>query len=123
MAALWSLKRLRVDFRFSQGGFILVAGSFGIMEFKGSVAATLKVVLADWDLKTAAPTPQELHQTPISCQRTRLAEDSVIKPVASDTPGGLFVVFQPLPTYETNYIDGLYAGKVGTSPSIGDPVV
>ena len=58
------------DDQYRQGGFMKVFGSFGLMEAKGNLAITLKVVMQVIDLKTAEFRPSPPANT-VFCVRHR----------------------------------------------------
>jgi hypothetical protein len=98
------------DDQYRQGGFMKVFGSFGLMEAKGSVAITLKIVVQDIDMKTAEfrPSPPANSYFVFG---TETSKASLVGKYPSDTPGAQFSVFKPLPTDE-KIVDALDKGKI-----------
>jgi hypothetical protein len=101
---------LAKDFTYKQGGYITVNGSFGIMNAKGELGATLKVIVHDTDLRTNSFTPS----APVSAyfiSGTKTTKSAVVGQYPSDTPGGIFVVLRP-ETVLPILMEGLQRSKV-----------
>jgi hypothetical protein len=98
------------DFVYRRGEFIKIDGSFGAMRGGNRIAASLKVVLHDIDIRTnrlAPSAPASAYFT----SGTRTSRDAFVANSPSDTPGAIFVVFD-LPALEM-IMDSVLAGRVG----------
>lgn len=88
------------DFQYKQGGYVIVNGGVALMQTKGSLGQTLKVVVEDvnpgsGNLIPAAPTSAYL----IDGYKT--SKDAIVGSFSSDIPGGIFVVFDGSKTFES----------------------
>ncbi|OYU91834.1 MAG: hypothetical protein CFE29_02995 [Bradyrhizobiaceae bacterium PARB1] len=84
---------------YRQGAYSKFFGSFGVMQAKGNLAVTLKVVVHDINIKTGEFKPN----SPANSYFIFGAQSSKAELVGnypSDTPGAQFSVFRPLPTFE-----------------------
>lgn len=98
------------DTVYRQGGFIKVFGSFGVMMAGGQPAVALKLALLDIDPTTVALTPNAPANSYFIFGTTSSKADLVGK-YDSDTPGGQFSVFKPLPTFK-QISNALDAGRI-----------
>jgi hypothetical protein len=101
---------LAKDFTYKQGGYITVNGSFGIMNVKGELGATLKVVVHDTDPRTNSFTPSP-PASAYFVSGTKTTQSAVVGQYPSDTPGGIFVVLRP-ETVLPILLEGLERSKV-----------
>jgi hypothetical protein len=109
-SCLLEFNNIARDALYRQGGFMKVFGSFGVMEAKGNMAVTLKIVVQDIDLKTAEfrPSPPANSYFVFG---TESSKASLVAKYPSDTPGAQISVFRPLPTFE-KIAEALDKGKI-----------
>jgi hypothetical protein len=98
------------DDQYRQGGFMKVFGSFGLIEAKGTIAVALRIGVHDIDLKTVDFRPTAPANS-YFVFGTETSKASLVGRYASDTPGGQFSIYKPLPTYE-KISDALDKGKI-----------
>jgi hypothetical protein len=101
---------LTKDVIYKQGGYIRIGGSFGIANVKGQVGITLKVILLDADPRTMNFTPSP-PASAYFVSGNKTTKNAVVLSERSDTPGGIFVVLKPEPTFSI-LVDGLQRDKV-----------
>ena len=82
------------DWIYSQGRFIRVGGSFGVMQAQGKIAVVLKVIVHDFDPRAMEFTPSPPFNA-YFVSGTKTSAANKVDSVPSDTPGALFVIFQP----------------------------
>lgn len=84
---------LAQDWIYKQGAYIRVAGSFGLMSAKGTVAGVLKVILHDINPKTLTFTPSP-PTSAYFVSGNSTTSNAVVDSYPSDVPGAIFVVFR-----------------------------
>jgi hypothetical protein len=79
--------------------FSRVTGSFGFMSAKRTIAPVMKVIVHDVNLETGNLTPAP-PKTAYVAYGTGTNVKEIVGATPSDTPGGIFIVFQPKTTTE-----------------------
>ena len=85
---------LMQDWIYSQGGFIRVGGSFGVMQAQAKMVVALKVMVHDFDPKDLQFRPSPPSDANF-VSGTKTSAASKVASTVSDTPGSLLVIFQP----------------------------
>src|SRR5262249_7776917 len=98
------------DFIYNRGELVLVGGGFGVFGGPNQVGIILKVIFQDYNPKTMEPYPNAPEEAAfVFGNATNQA--SAIKTFKSDIPGGIFVAFPLMPTFEQLF-EQLQRGEV-----------
>jgi len=106
------------DWAYKQGGFISVAGSFGVMATGGKYSTTLKVIINDIALPTLTTTPSP-PASAFFVSKSWTSRERLVASSPSNIPGAIFVVFQPdviekvLKALENDRVDIVFNRKPG----------
>jgi hypothetical protein len=83
------------DWTYKQGAFAKISGSIGLMQARDIVALVLKVVIHDINIKGMELTPSPPVDAYYIWPDYTTSKKSKVSSYNSDTPGSIFVVFQP----------------------------
>ena len=98
------------DWYYRRGDFVIVGGGFGLLSGSGKFGAFLKVIFHDYDPQTMEPYPNAPEEAAFIFGNATNRAD-VLDTFKADVPGGLVVVFTPMPTLG-NIIKQVVAGQV-----------